>query len=91
MCVHGVVPLCIKWLITRAEAPCVNNDTNPTSGGRADRKTHTLLAGETLATVAFKELNDAGLWRAVAEENGIDDPLRLISGTVLFLPTLDEV
>ena len=47
--------------------------------------------GETLATVAFKELNDAGLWRAIAEENRVDDPLRLAPGTELLLPTLDEV
>jgi nucleoid-associated protein YgaU len=84
-------PLRMKCTVTLSEAPFDKKLTNPTSGGRVNRKTHTLLAGETLATVAFKELNDAGLWRAIAEENGIDDPLRIASGTVLLLPTLDEV
>jgi nucleoid-associated protein YgaU len=87
---HGE-PLRMKAVVTLSEAPYDKKLTNPTSGGRVNRKTHTLLAGETLATVAFKELNDAGLWRAIAEENDIDDPLRLQSGTVLLLPTLDEV
>lgn len=64
--------------------------TNPTSGGRSNRKTHTLLAGETLATVAYAEFNDAGLWRAIAEENEIDDPMRMRAGAVLLLPTFEE-
>lgn len=64
--------------------------TNPTSGGRTNRKTHTLLSGESLASVAFSEFNDAGLWRAIAEENEIDDPMRLTAGSVLLLPAFDE-
>ena len=64
--------------------------TNPTSGGRTNRKTHTLLSGESLATVAHAEFNDAGLWRAIAEENEIDDPMRLRAGAVLLLPSLEE-
>lgn len=64
--------------------------TNPTSGGRTNRKTHTLLSGESLASVAYAEFNDAGLWRAIAEENQIDDPMRIASGVVLLLPSLEE-
>lgn len=64
--------------------------TNPTSGGRTNRKTHTLLAGESLASVAFAEFNDASLWRAIAEENEIDDPMRLTSGSVLMLPSFED-
>ena len=64
--------------------------TNPTSGGRTNRKTHTLLSGETLASVAYAEFNDAGLWRAIAEENEIDDPMRLVAGAVLLLPAFED-
>lgn len=64
--------------------------TNPTSGGRTNRKTHTLLSGESLASVAFTEFNDAGLWRAIAEENEIDDPMRLAAGSVLLLPAFED-
>jgi hypothetical protein len=63
--------------------------TNPTSGGRTNRKTHTLLAGESLASVAYAEFNDAALWRAIAEENEIDDPMRLVPGSVLLLPSFE--
>ncbi len=64
--------------------------TNPTSGGRTNRKTHTLISGETLAGVAYAEFNDASLWRAIAEENEIDDPMRLSPGSVLLLPSFEE-
>jgi len=64
--------------------------TNPTSGGRTNRKTHTLLSGESLASVAHAEFNDAGLWRAIAEENEIDDPMRLTAGAILLLPSFEE-
>ena len=64
--------------------------TNPTSGARTNRKTHTLLAGESLASVAYAEFNDAALWRAIAEENEIDDPMRLVAGSVLLLPSFEE-
>jgi len=64
--------------------------TNPTSGGRTNRKTHTLLAGESLATVAYAEFNDAALWRAIAEENEIDDPMRMTAGSVLLLPSFED-
>ncbi len=64
--------------------------TNPTSGGRTNRKTHTLISGETLAAVAYSEFNDASLWRAIAEENEIDDPMRLTSGSVLLLPSFED-
>ncbi len=64
--------------------------TNPTSGGRTNRKTHTLISGETLAAVAYSEFNDASLWRAIAEENEIDDPMRLAAGSVLLLPSFEE-
>lgn len=64
--------------------------TNPTSGGRTNRKTHTLLSGESLAGVAYAEFNDAALWRAIAEENEIDDPMRLVPGSILMLPSFEE-
>ncbi len=64
--------------------------TNPTSGGRTNRKSHTLLAGETLASVAFAEFNDSALWRAIAEENEIDDPMRMKAGSVLLLPSFED-
>jgi hypothetical protein len=65
--------------------------TNPTSGGLATRRTHTVIEGDTLASVAFREYRDPNKWRALAEANGIDDPMRLRIGTVLLVPDPREV
>jgi nucleoid-associated protein YgaU len=77
--------------ITLAEAPSVLPATNPTSGGIASRRTHTVVEGDTLASVAYKEFKNATKWRALAEANGIDDPMRLLPGTVLLVPEPSEV
>jgi nucleoid-associated protein YgaU len=50
-----------------------------------------VVAGDTLPSVAFHAYGDPNLWRAVAEANGIDDPMRLRAGTRLLLPALDEL
>jgi nucleoid-associated protein YgaU len=60
--------------------------TNPTSGGLATLKTHTMVAGDSLASVAYKEFRNPNRWRALAEFNGIDDPMRVKPGTQLLIP-----
>jgi nucleoid-associated protein YgaU len=62
---------------------------NPTSGG-PPRRSHVLVAGESLATVAYDEYGQPGLWRAIARTNGISDPLRLRPGTSLLIPSADD-
>lgn len=64
---------------------------NPTSGGLLPRRVHTLSDGDTLAALAYAEYGDPGLWREVAEVNGVDDPMRLRTGTPVFLPTAQEL
>ncbi|WP_018350216.1 LysM peptidoglycan-binding domain-containing protein [Longispora albida] len=64
---------------------------NPTSGALAARDVHVLVAGDTLQSVAYRAYGDAGRWRAVAEANDIDDPLRLRPGTRLLVPALEEL
>jgi len=44
--------------------------------------------GETLSGIAAEEYHDPGLWRPIAAENEIDDPLSVVLGTVLLIPTL---
>ncbi len=83
-------PVRMKVTVELLGAAFETRRTNPTSGGRSNRKTHTLLSGETLAGVAYNEFNDAGLWRAIAEENEIDDPMRVAPGSVLLLPSFEE-
>jgi len=59
---------------------------NPTSHAVASRRVHTVVQGETLANVAYRELGRPAYWRAIAELNDIDDPLRVPPGTMLFIP-----
>lgn len=64
---------------------------NPTSGTRAVHRTVETVAGDTLPRVAYKELGDPVWWRAIAELNGIDDPLRVRPGTRLLVPARAEL
>jgi hypothetical protein len=64
--------------------------TNPTSGGLAPRRTHQMVEGDTLQSVAYKVYKDPNKWRALAELNNIDDPMRVKAGTVLLVPDKRE-
>jgi nucleoid-associated protein YgaU len=59
---------------------------NPTSGALLSGRAHVVTAGDSLASLAYREYGDAALWRALAQRNGIDDPLRLAPGTTLVIP-----
>jgi nucleoid-associated protein YgaU len=63
---------------------------NPTSHAVNSRRVHTMIDGDTLQSVAYRELGKPAYWRAIADFNGIDDPLRLPAGTVLLIPTLAD-
>lgn len=63
---------------------------NPTSGARAARSTHTVVAGDSLALLAWREYGDATAWRVIAEANDIDDPMALVPGTELVVPGLRD-
>jgi hypothetical protein len=64
---------------------------NPTSGGLVPHRVHELVAGDTLAGIAYAEYGSPNLWRAVAELNGIDDPMRLRPGDRLMLPSAEAL
>lgn len=63
---------------------------NPTSGAREGRRGHVLSEGETLHSLAYQEYGDASLWRGLAVFNSVDDPMRLMPGAELLVPTLSE-
>jgi nucleoid-associated protein YgaU len=42
--------------------------------------------GDTLSSIAAQEYLDPGLWRPIADQNGLDDPFNLAPGTLLLLP-----
>ncbi len=64
---------------------------NPTSGALSVRRHHVVVAGDSLASLAYREYGDPGLWRALADYNGIDDPMRVPTGTELLLPAIDDL
>lgn len=60
---------------------------NPTSGSREPgRKRREVRPHDTLALIAHEEYGDPTLWRLIARENRIDDPLSLRPGQVLAIP-----
>jgi nucleoid-associated protein YgaU len=59
---------------------------NPTTRGFAGLRTHVVRDGDTLHGIAYQAYGDPSRWRAIAEENGIDDPLRLRRGKPLIIP-----
>jgi phage tail-like protein len=73
------------------ENPANMPSQNPTSGGKGIRRVHTVVAGDSLASISFEACGKADLWRLVAELNGIDDPMRLRPGTTLLLPSKADI
>lgn len=56
----------------------------------ADRtKQRTLKQGEHLWMIAAEEYEDPGLWRSIADANGIDNPRKLTAGRKLIIPRLE--
>jgi len=66
--------------------PTPTPGTNPTSGGITGRRSAQTSEAESLASIAQREYGDAGLWRAIAIANDVDDPGRIPLGTRLLLP-----
>ena len=83
-------PLRATANITLEEVPVPPKKQNPTSGSIHGRRTQLVGEGDSLASIAWQEYEDPGLWRGIAEFNGIDDPLRVRAGTTIVLPTADE-
>jgi nucleoid-associated protein YgaU len=64
---------------------------NPTSGALSTYAVHRVIAGDSLASIAFREYGDPAMWRPLAEANNIDDPIRLAVGTTLIVPPAAEL
>jgi nucleoid-associated protein YgaU len=52
-------------------------------------KRHVVRRGETLSAIAGRLYGDPALWREIAIENRIDDPLSITPGQVLVIPALE--
>ena len=78
--IRGTVTVAMK------EFPEATARQNPTSGGVPGHRTHRVVAGDSLASIAYREYGDPNAWRRLADANGIDDPLRVRDGAVLRVP-----
>ncbi|MFI1728869.1 LysM peptidoglycan-binding domain-containing protein [Streptomyces acidicola] len=83
-------PLRATCALSIEEASVDPAGQNPTSGARTARSTHTVVAGDSLALLAWREYGDATAWRVIAEANDIDDPMALAPGTELVVPGLRD-
>jgi hypothetical protein len=80
----------VKVHLKAVPLPAPLGPMNPTSGGLATRRTRTVVEGDSLASIAHQEYRDPNKWRALAEANNIDDPMRVKVGTVLTVPDRRE-
>jgi LysM repeat protein len=59
---------------------------NPTSGTPRPNRTHQVEVGDTLDRISARYYGDATRWRAIADANGVADPLDLRPGRLLAIP-----
>jgi LysM domain len=64
---------------------------NPTSGSVPGRRKHTVMEGDSVVRIAQQNYGTPNAWRAVAEANRLDDPLRVKPGRQLALPAPAEL
>jgi len=80
----------------RATSKCVFKEyrTNPKDRRQQNAqssdvaKQRIVKRGDTLSSIAAEEYLDPGLWRPIADQNGLDDPFDLTPGMLLLVPTV---
>ena len=84
-------PIRATCSVSMEEMPGDPLGQNPTSGALSAHVVHKVIAGDSLASIAFREYGDPAMWRPLAEANSIDDPVRLPLGAVLMVPAAHEL
>jgi nucleoid-associated protein YgaU len=87
----GGTPIRATCTVALEEMPGDPLGQNPTSGALATRAVHTLVSGDSLASIAYREYGDPALWRLLATFNDIDDPMRLRPGAAVLVPAVEEL
>lgn len=72
-----------------ASSGSAQKGTNPTTRAMEGHGVHTVQDGDSLPSIAYRAYGDATRWRAIAEANGIDNPLHVRRGTPLVVPRLE--
>ena len=83
-------PIRAEVAITITSQTDADGAQNPTSHAANSRRVHQVIDGDTLPSVAYRELGEATYWRAIAELNDIDDPMRLAPGSMLLIPSVAD-
>ncbi len=78
-------------MMTLKEVPLKEKRQNPTSGSLVGRRSHQVVSGDSLHSIATAEYGDPRHWRDLALANRLDDPLALRPGTRVLLPDLAEL
>jgi nucleoid-associated protein YgaU len=84
-------PIRATCTVALEEMPGEPPRQNPTSGSPFARATYTVVAGDSLASIAYAEYGDPRLWRPLAAFNRIDDPMRVPIGSTVLVPAADEL
>jgi nucleoid-associated protein YgaU len=79
-------PIRALCTVSLEEVPSYQKKQNPTSGSLAPLRSHTMVAGDSLTSLAYAEYGDPTQWRRLAEANAIEDPLGVPSGRRIFVP-----
>jgi hypothetical protein len=72
-----------------ASSGSAQKGTNPTTRAMEGHGVHTVQDGDSLPSIAYRAYGDATRWRAIADANGIDNPLHVRRGTPLVVPRLE--
>jgi nucleoid-associated protein YgaU len=86
----GGTPIRAVCTIALKEFPKDTGKQNPTSGALTAYRSTQVVEGDSLASIAHREYGDPTLWRAIAEANKIDDPMRLSPRIHLFVPSATD-
>src|SRR5215210_3760502 len=89
--IRADVKLALKQAETASTASSTgaNRGTNPTTRANAGHGVHTVKDGDSLPSIAYEAYGDATAWRAIADANGIENPLALRRGRALSVPRLE--
>lgn len=77
----------VKLSLIQSKKPAKGQ--NPTTRSDGSLGNHLVREGDTLPGIAYLTYGDPNHWRALAQANGIDDPMTLRRGTALALPRID--
>ncbi len=81
-------PVRAKVELSLVEATSIDEQQQKDPQSPDHAKVCTVARGDTLQSIAYREYDDPGEWRRIAEVNAIDDPLNIEPGTRLLVPPI---